>query len=73
MTSAQEILLTQVKKLVDERDALLRVLGHIEGVAMAREPRDLPGIEQSAREAIMAHSSPAVFMLPPDDTEGGEA
>ena len=73
MTNNQEILLTQLRKLVDERDALLRVLGHIEGVAMAREPRDLPGIEQSAREAIAAHSAPVVFVLPPDDTEGGEA
>lgn len=31
---------------------LLNALRHIEGVAMADEPRDLPGIVQTARAAI---------------------
>lgn len=31
---------------------LLDALRHIEGVAMADEPRDLPGIVQTARSAI---------------------
>lgn len=35
-----------------QRDALLNVLEHIEGVALADEPRDLPGIAQTARAAI---------------------
>lgn len=34
------------------RDELLAALRHIEGVAMADEPRDLPGIVHTARAAI---------------------
>ncbi len=35
-----------------QRHALIEALRHIEGVAMADEPRDLPGIAQTARAAI---------------------
>lgn len=35
-----------------QRDEMLAALRHIEGVAMADEPQDLPGIAQTAKEAI---------------------
>lgn len=35
-----------------QRDELIATLRHIEGVAMADDPRDLPGIAQTASEAI---------------------
>lgn len=43
----------------EQRDELLAALRHIEGVAMADEPRDLPGIAQTARAAIAKHRSAA--------------
>ncbi len=41
-----------LRRLETQRDELLSALRHIEGVAMADEPRDLPGIAQTARTAI---------------------
>lgn len=45
---------TMVRDLANDNDKLLAALRHIEGVAMADEPRDLPGIAQTARAAIAA-------------------
>jgi hypothetical protein len=39
-------------RLIAAAPELLAALRHIEGVAMAGEPRDLPGIVQTARAAI---------------------
>lgn len=39
-------------RLIAAAPELLEALRHIEGVAMADEPRDLPGIVQTARAAI---------------------
>lgn len=42
-----------------QRDELLAALQHIEGVAMADEPRDLPGIAETASAAIAKHGRAA--------------
>lgn len=39
-------------RLIAAAPEMLEALRHIEGVAMADEPRDLPGIVQTARAAI---------------------
>jgi hypothetical protein len=39
-------------RLIAAAPELLEALRHIEGVALADEPRDLPGIVQTARAAI---------------------
>lgn len=47
-----------LRDLANYSDNLLAALLHIEGVAMVDEPRDLPGIAQTARAAIAATNEP---------------
>lgn len=44
--------LNQRDELLAQRNQLLEALSYIEGLAMADEPRDLPTIATTAREAI---------------------
>ena len=44
--------LSELERMAGDNTRLRKALEHIEGVAMADEPRDLPGIVETARAAL---------------------